>query len=547
MSFSQQTNSFYIRGVIDPTKESTLGPNGYDFEFINKNETQEQTLMKRDYQIPTGEKWQIALTNIKYIHTSKCFSFPEASKAKTAEFRNVYDLYAIEYVFGPLKYFPIFHDKVTPWYGGGLDWVNAVKKLAGRNRSTYNWSNYIAQRFLFDMLATLYIRHYDKLAMNQRAVGSFYSPQAAPVLRANLLDVITRFGHKPSSSGWYHLTATEFVHVLNNLFDKTEIKNAEASKPYIGFPDQEHVTGWKWWNADYTTPFPRGSLWGRTKAWKTVSDAIPKFNILCDNFDKNHCGKYIRMQAKVPLSVVYIAMGSILCNICGYQKIGKTKPVIANSAINQPGRKPLSIIYNSYDNVSVSPCKMTSFTAKDPRRSGAAQNSAHSFYATPAYPQRYAGNGQECMCFFPKIPTIDGKDNDFKAFLFDKKGDEKYDYLYINAQNPLNHLNAGDIFYYTSQDSLLKWTHIGNFQSPLVTQSPSPVYGYGLSNLTTDSTKTAEIDEGTIHVDYTPEQLEFKTLTTNELLNFNVDPRNAYGDKVHIPYTIMEFLIKRVR
>ena len=114
MSFSQQTNSFYIRGVIDPTKESTLGPNGYDFEFINKDETQEQTLMKRDYQIPTGEKWQIALTNIKYIHTSKCFSFPEASKAKTAEFRNVYDLYAIEYVFGQLKYFPIFHDKVTP-------------------------------------------------------------------------------------------------------------------------------------------------------------------------------------------------------------------------------------------------------------------------------------------------------------------------------------------------------------------------------------------------------------------------------------------------
>ena len=90
MSSSQQTNSFYIKGVIDPTTESKLGPNGYDFEFINKDETQEQTLMKRDYQTPTGEKWQIALTNFKYINTSKCFSFPEASTAKTAEFRNVY-------------------------------------------------------------------------------------------------------------------------------------------------------------------------------------------------------------------------------------------------------------------------------------------------------------------------------------------------------------------------------------------------------------------------------------------------------------------------
>ena len=89
--------------------------------------------------------------------------------------------------------------------------------------------------------------------------------------------------------------------------------------------------------------------------------------------------------------------------------------------------------------------------------------------------------------------------------------------------------------------------HIGNFQSPLMLQSPAPVYGYGLSNLEQDSTKTVEIAEGSIQLEYTPEQLEFKTLTTNELLNFNLDPRNAYGDRVHIPYTILEFLIKRVR
>ena len=79
-------------------------------------------------------------------------------------------------------------------------------------------------------------------------------------------------------------------------------------------------------------------------------------------------------------------------------------------------------------------------------------------------------------------------------------------------------------------------------------QSPAPVYGYGLSNLEKDSTKTVEIAEGSIHLEYTPKQLEFiKTLTTNELLNFNLDPRKAYGDRVHIPYTILEFLIKRVR
>ena len=76
----------------------------------------------------------------------------------------------------------------------------------------------------------------------------------------------------------------------------------------------------------------------------SIADAIPKFNIVCDDFDANGCGKYIRMQAKVPLSVVYIAMGSILANICGYQKIAKTKTIKKDSSINQPGRKSISII-----------------------------------------------------------------------------------------------------------------------------------------------------------------------------------------------------------
>ena len=138
MSFGQETNSFYIKGIIDPTNESELGTNGYDFKFINHDQIQEQTLMKKDYQIPTGEKWQIALTNINYIHTSKCFSFPEASKAKTAEFKNVYDLYSIEYMFGPLKYFPLFHEKVTPWRKAS-DWWSILDRLAINGvRSSFN-------------------------------------------------------------------------------------------------------------------------------------------------------------------------------------------------------------------------------------------------------------------------------------------------------------------------------------------------------------------------------------------------------------------------
>ena len=256
MSFSQNTNSFYIKGVINPKKVSNnLGVNGYDFEFINTDGSSEQTLLKKDYQIPVGEKWQIALTNIKYIHINKCFSFPEAAKAKTAAFNNVYDLYSIEYLFGPLRYLPIFHNSLIPWHPHGINWWNKLNQLAIGNRSSlFNWSHYMITRVLLNMLSILYTNHYDKPAMNKVPIGSYTSPNAAPVLRANLLDVIPRFGHKPSSSGWYHLTATEFVHVLNNLFDVTEMQNANASKEHCGgFPLLRNVKGWH-----CTNPFPIG-------------------------------------------------------------------------------------------------------------------------------------------------------------------------------------------------------------------------------------------------------------------------------------------------
>ena len=245
MSFSQETNSFYIKGIIDPTYESELGINGYDFKFINHDQIQEQTLMKKDYQMPTGEKWQIALRNIKYIHTGKCFSLPEASKAKTAELKIVYDLYSIEYMFGPLKYFPVFHDMMTPWREAETWWSYLNRMAINRVRSVFNWTNYMIPRCLLEMQITLYANHYDKPAMNKVPITSYASPIAAPLLRTNLLDVILRFGHKPSSSGWYHLTAKEFVHVLNNLFDATEMQNANASKPHTGsFPEMRNIAGW---------------------------------------------------------------------------------------------------------------------------------------------------------------------------------------------------------------------------------------------------------------------------------------------------------------
>ena len=41
----------------------------------------------------------------------------------------VYDLYSIEYMFGPLKYFPVFHRTMTPW-NSALNWWTALNELA---------------------------------------------------------------------------------------------------------------------------------------------------------------------------------------------------------------------------------------------------------------------------------------------------------------------------------------------------------------------------------------------------------------------------------
>ncbi len=250
------------------------------------------------------------------------------------------------------------------------------------------------------------------------------------------------------------------------------------------------------------------------------------------------------MEAKIPLSVVYIAMGSILANICGYQKITKTKPIMDTTTTpHTQTRVPLHIIYDSYDNLTILPGKISpSFSQTDNALTPPVTDSA-CYIAEPHYTNTFDSNWQ---WYFPKIPVIDGKEHNFKGLFVDKLGDDTYDYLYLKGQHPINNLNAGEIFFYTSQDSFIKWTHIGNYQSPLIMESASPVYGFGLSNLETDRTKTVEIEDGSIHLDYRPTQLKFKTLTTSQLRNFNIDPRNTYFDKVHIPYMIVEFLIKRI-
>ena len=268
---------------------------------------------------------------------------------------------------------------------------------------------------------------------------------------------------------------------------------------------------------------------------------MPKFNIVCNKSVTNG-DKYVVMEVKVPLSVQYIAFGSILKNICGFQTLSKTPPII-NPTTKKQIRGNISIIYNAGQNVIIAPAKVEKVNIS---------GDANGYIATPHFSTSNITTVAATkkmnyqLWSFPKIPLIKGKQNDYKALVTTESGNKAYDFLTIQAQNPINPINAGDIFFYTST-TLIKWTHIGNYQSPLIAHTPCPVYGFGKKNLETNPEKTVDIETGTIQLSFEPDQLEYNTITEDRLRNFNVDPRNAYGDRLQIPITMFDLSIKRVR
>ena len=52
MSFAQNTNSFFIKGTIDPEQKTKLGTYGFDCKFILDSG---ELLTKEDYEIPPNE------------------------------------------------------------------------------------------------------------------------------------------------------------------------------------------------------------------------------------------------------------------------------------------------------------------------------------------------------------------------------------------------------------------------------------------------------------------------------------------------------------
>ena len=261
--------------------------------------------------------------------------------------------------------------------------------------------------------------------------------------------------------------------------------------------------------------------------------------------------KFPEMQIKLPISMKYFAFGSILRNICGFQKLSNTQE-LRDPVTNVLKRHSLSIIYDSDASSYVAPANMTKTRINyDPVGIGKRYDD-DAIIPLPHFPPNFVDidNDQYIkklrLWHFPRIPTIDGKGNDFLALIKTKEGDITYDFLTIKSQYALNPCNAGDIFLF-SDNNVVLGTLIGNYLSELICQIPCPVYGFGWGNLEKDPTKTMDLETGSIILSHEPNQKEFSLLTETMLQDFNVNPRNAFGDLVQIPAINMEFIIKRFR
>eukprot|EP00112_Aurelia_sp_Birch-Aquarium-sp1_P012505 Seg2628.13 transcript_id=Seg2628.13/GoldUCD/mRNA.D3Y31 product="hypothetical protein" protein_id=Seg2628.13/GoldUCD/D3Y31 len=438
-----------------------------------------------------------------------------------------------------MHFWPIIDDGNThPWNPNGIRVLHAFeafqKPFVGTFRYGILFTGYFKALLMENIHAHYYKTTYNiEPGCNKVPFTSPTSTASAIVMRTNFLDLIPLYypASFKTATQTYALTSTEFLHVLNNLFPNNELTtNVKNSLSFMGMNVGTGASAWGW--------FPDNVLFGRT-CFTDPAKMVPIFDILCNHSGENG-GKFITMDVRIPLSVQYIAFGSILKTICGFETLSKTPPVVVNNVIK---RRALSIIYNARQNAFISPASIEKITVTDL----VSKNVDKDFIiATPNYniavntipkdiTQRHAKFYQWS---FPQIPPIDGVENDYKSLLTTKSADSTYDYIRIESQHPLNPYNAGDTHLYTTS-TFLKWTHIGNHESPLVATIPTPVYGFGLANLELNKSKTVDIADAAIQLEYEMPQLEFKTIVEGSLVNFNINPRNAYGDRVQIP-TLMD-------
>ena len=555
MSFSDPSiDEFTIKGVVDSSHGNDPDPfydDSFKFTFISED----NLLSRADYTIPSSEKWALILQKATFYSVEKCFVLPTAETAKTAKLPS-YSFYEIEISIGQWRCYPIIDMKEFHPFQEKFNYVKSI--LEDMQNSSHSAtpppiSEFCLNHYTKSLWEDWRIEDYQKKHYNLKAANEiqrYYGGEpVAPVLRTNFLKVIDRL-HPPGPNQKYHrLTAEQFVYALNHLFSKTEIENAtkndagESTSHFWGF---QTIAEQNKSHPSLVSPSIKEANWGRKICWKSVEDALPIFDI-STTYEYNN-DKYVTMSVKCPLSLKYIAFGSILRKMCGFQKKKLTPPVKRSDF----QRNELSIIYDSFQHGGlIAPGKIINKSVPDPVDNTKILDltipTPHfgKFQPTPGPPGTKQYMTDYYLWYFPKTEPINGNNYDYLSLLTTEFGNSKYDYVTIEAENSVNFINADTIFIYS--ENLVENEHIGNYESPILCTIPAPVYGFGYKNLKTESGSTTfVVNDNQLALEYEPDDVLQAKIKENTLVNFYVKVQNSFGDLLFPGKMVLDFLVRKI-
>ena len=549
MAFYSSADSFSILAEIN-----TYSPSNEGFEYpfpINFISSDASTIDKNFLEVPPAETWEIGVTSVNYkVLNSKTILLPTPAKAKETR---VYDLYCGEILFGPIQFFPINYPLKSCYRLENFVNVDIDKVMKEGCKLTDNWEILRARHSfepLMHMDHRLYIGMFDTAVtplqraefyardMNTPPGGRPMDPKLiaeinanngnksyvdlstyhSPILRWNFCDLL--FKLYPSRftihSNTYGLFTLEEIWKAT-LFSDATLANANKlliDKKVLGF--EHHI-----------------NIQDR-QFFKDIKNNLPTFDVIktigqLKNVPTDKMQPYCTI--KTPPTCMYIAMGSIMCRLSGFQRVQQTYEI--NTKTKK--RSKLGIVINNLTDSFIGSCSLKKTTGPYPRM-------------TPVYHHDGEKGAQaKRRQWLWKLPATNQyiDNDDFYLWVQDPSRlwpDGHFLTRTIESQNPLQFFNAGEIFIYCD-NSVADTSHIGNYVSPLLEKIPAPTFAYGKTLMDTS------------YIDFNTDQLSvqlniknpiFKTLKERiNLADARAQILNEYGEPIFGGVLTLELVLRR--
>ncbi len=534
MAFYGDSDFFYISGTVDCSKTLSGFNFSHKFDFMNRNSA---NIAREELQSPLSENWEIGLTEIEYKYASnKVVSLPTPSLALA---NGTYHLYDMEFMLGPLLFFPVgmsFDELAT-------DFITKLYNISDPGLRSYISDNYTFNCSMYkELLEEIVVNgqeHYEKFyfrSMDSPTLPGDEDLVRSPIIRGNILDRAWTLFQSEFRNNYISLTFLEFLDLceprVGRLLTEDQIKHCDH------YLQKNLVGGFK--RKDY--------MFGK-RSWNSVQN-LPKFNLTtCSEDDddaasggtsSNSSSKYPCIEIKCPLSTVYIACGEAIKNIMGFESLNRTQKLFRyrNDSVGTKTkiglvRDRLHIIYDSFKNYWTAPCTALFFKdqLEDP-------------YIAPKWspeenPEKtHTSASLQWLWCLPHLSKYNVDYTEYKDFLLSR--DATYETINVYSDNLINNKNSGNIYIYSNVCA--STYHIGNYLSPYLANIPAPTFGFAIPNLDLTKGETLENLSLTHEIENTIYIPVKKNINLEDMM---VDVLNNYGDKINAGVLFLYFIIRR--